>query len=85
MYRVRPVFQNDHFGEYSNSTNLPASGHCLIKSQELFDLLLETARKESISPKKLAAYLGYRATYMKDKKTAAVFNDLYLGIPNSVV
>jgi hypothetical protein len=29
MYRVRPIFQNGHFGEYSNSTNSPASGHCL--------------------------------------------------------
>jgi hypothetical protein len=30
MYRVRPIFQNDHFGEYSNLTNSPASGHCLV-------------------------------------------------------
>jgi hypothetical protein len=32
MYRVLPIFQNDHFGEYSNSTNSPASGHCLQNS-----------------------------------------------------
>ncbi len=25
--------KNDHFGEYSNSTNLPASGHCLVITQ----------------------------------------------------
>ncbi len=30
MYQVRPIFQNYHFGEYSNLTNSPASGHCLI-------------------------------------------------------
>ncbi len=35
MYRVQPIFQNGHFGEYSNSTNSPASGHCLsLKEQK---------------------------------------------------
>ena len=50
-----------------------------MKTQELFDLLLETAEKEEIPPEQLAAYLGYRASYAKDKKIASVFHDLSEG------
>jgi len=50
-----------------------------MRTQDLYNLLVETAQKENISPEQLAAYLGYRATHLRNKKTAAVFYDIFVG------
>ena len=50
-----------------------------MRTQELYDLLLETAQNENISPEQLAAYLGHRASHLKNKRTAAVFLDIFHG------
>jgi len=55
-----------------------------MRTQELYDLLLETAQNENISPERLAAYLGHRASHLKDKKTASVFLDIFLGKPPTI-
>jgi hypothetical protein len=55
-----------------------------IRTQELYDLLLQTAKNENISPEQLAAYLGYRASHLKNKKTAAVFLDIFNGKPPNI-
>ena len=34
-----------------------------IRTKEVFELLLETAERENLSPGRLAAYLGYRVSY----------------------
>ncbi len=41
-------------------------------------------QNENISPERLAAYLGHRASHLKDKKTASVFLDIFLGKPPTI-
>ena len=48
-----------------------------MRTKEIFDLLLETAEKENLPPEKLAAYLGYRVSYQKNKKLAAKFKSIF--------
>ena len=48
-----------------------------LRTKGIYDLLLETAQKENISPEKLAAYLGYRFCYQKNKKLAKTFKGIW--------
>jgi hypothetical protein len=50
-----------------------------MRTRALLDQLLETSEKESISPEKLIAYLGYKVSYQKNKRTAQIFKDIYDG------
>jgi hypothetical protein len=48
-----------------------------MRTREVFDLLLETAERENLPPEKLAAYLGYRVSYQKNKTLAAKFKSIF--------
>jgi hypothetical protein len=48
-----------------------------MRTKEVFDLLLETAERENLPPEKLAAYLGYRVSYQKNKTLAAKFKSIF--------
>ena len=48
-----------------------------IRTKEICDFLLETANKENISPERLAAYLGYKVSCLKNKKVAQTFKDIF--------
>ena len=48
-----------------------------IRTKEIFEHLLETADKENISPERLAAYLGYRVSYLNRKKISKTFKDIF--------
>ena len=49
------------------------------RTSGLYDQLLKTAESENVSPARLAAYLGFRASYMSNKSLAHSFQSLFDG------
>lgn len=50
------------------------------RTEELMDKLVSTAEEEGISPIKLAAYLGFKCSYVSERDAAHLFMQIYNGM-----